>query len=64
MPPPLVFIANFFSQAKSLEAVRYMLYRGWDPLHHFDVALGFIISASWTIVFLFVATILFNVHKS
>ncbi|KAH9393458.1 hypothetical protein TYRP_021797 [Tyrophagus putrescentiae] len=64
MPPPLVFIANFFSQAKSLEAVRYMLYRGWDPLHHFDVAIGFIISASWTIVFLFIATILFNVHKS
>lgn len=64
MPKVLMYISTFFSQAKSIEAVRYMLYRNWDPLHHWDVLLGFIITASWTFTFLFVAAILFNVNKS
>ncbi|CAG2171610.1 unnamed protein product [Oppiella nova] len=42
MPKILIFI----STAKSIEAVRYMLYRGWG-LDHFEVYLGFIISSSW-----------------
>lgn len=64
MPKLLMYTSTFLSQAKSIDAIRYMLYRNWDPLHHWDVALGFIITASWTVVFLFIATILFNVNKS
>ncbi|CAG2104765.1 unnamed protein product [Medioppia subpectinata] len=63
MPKILIFISTVFSQAKSIEAVRYMLYRGWG-LDYFEVYLGFIISGSWTIVFLCVAAIMFNVNKS
>ncbi|XP_054165535.1 ABC transporter G family member 20-like [Oppia nitens] len=63
MPKILIFISTVFSQAKSIEAVRYMLYRGWG-LDHFEVYLGFIISGSWTLVFLCVAAIMFNVNKS
>ena len=63
MPKVLIWISTVFSQAKSIEAVRYMLYRGWS-VDHFEVSLGFIISGSWTLIFLTVAAIMFNANKS
>ncbi|KAH9423986.1 Canalicular multispecific organic anion transporter 1 [Dermatophagoides pteronyssinus] len=63
MPQFLIYVSTIVSQAKAMDAVRFMLYRGWDPFNHWDVAVGFIISASWTVIFLFIATILFNINK-
>ncbi|XP_046918383.2 ABC transporter G family member 20-like [Dermatophagoides farinae] len=63
MPQFLIYVSTIVSQAKAIDAVRHMLYRGWDPFNHWDVAIGFIVSASWTVVFLFIATILFNINK-
>jgi hypothetical protein len=63
MPKLMVIISSVFPQGISIDAVRHILYRGWGP-EHWDVALGFIITGSWTLVFLIGAGIIFGIKRS
>jgi len=62
MPEFMRYFSYLLPQTIPIEAMRYILSRGWGP-EHLEVALGFGITIVWTTFFLLSAVIIFKVKK-
>ncbi|KAI1287610.1 ABC transporter G family member 20 [Halotydeus destructor] len=62
MPDFMRYISYVLPQTLPIEAMRYILSRGWGPEHK-EVAIAFGITIAWTLLFLVSAVIIFKKKK-
>ena len=62
MPHWMQSIVAFLPQTLPVEAMRFILSRGWD-VTHFEVVLGFIAIWGWIIVYFMAAVRIFKKYK-
>jgi len=60
MPEIMRYFSYILPQTLPIESMRYILSRGWDPINHFEVTIGFIITVLWTVFFLIVTLLAFR----
>lgn len=61
MPLFMRYISYALPQTLPIQAMRFILSRGWGLLH-FEVAIGFGITIAWTSIFLVLGVVIFR-HK-
>lgn len=62
MPAAIRYFSYFLPQTLPIEALRFILSRGWDP-SYYEVFIGFLVTVIWIAFFLTTATIIFRIRK-
>jgi len=60
MPTVMRYFSYTLPQTIPIETMRYILSRGWDPINHNEVLLGFLVTIAWTIIFMVATMIAFK----
>lgn len=60
MPEVIMYIGKFLPNARAIESLRFIIYRGWSLTDHVDVFAGFAFTLLWITIFLILSLHLFK----